>query len=478
MWHGRNRESESMKGYVNKDGIRIPKGYEWVDLSSPAFREAYETVMDKDVLTAAITGPGGSGKSILYKMAYEMDPERTICAASTGIAAFNLSVDGVPAVTLHSALRMKPMPWYDPDKVSKPAVARLMKAKTLLVDEVSMLSSNLIDHLFRQVDEVNRMRSRRGDPLRVVLFGDVMQLPPVVRLEEDEKVAELWQERYGDDIFFFNSPAYKARYRRTVELYDVYRQENEDFRGMLNSIRMGKVSRRMLDTLNAHVTGEGIFMDRMKGKGVMYLASTNRRVDELNREYEKGFRDRKARHVDHEALFSGDVTPADFPSIPTEVSLFLGEQIMCTANDDSDDKCYQNGTIGTIIDFHGPSPVVRTSDGRTFTVHRQVFTRYRLVDGKDDGGLRTEKAGEMEMVACKPAYAVTFHKAQGLTLDAAYLDFSGWMAPGSVYLGLSRLRGLDGLGLRKPLSAGNIRTNPEALRFFSEDRDSIPGEFF
>ena len=119
--------------YTIKDGIRIPKKYEWVDLSSEAFREALETVMDRDVLTAAVTGPGGSGKSILYKMAYEMDPERTICAASTGIAAFNLAVDGVPAVTVHSALRLKPMPWHDPEKVSKPSVARLLKAKTLLI---------------------------------------------------------------------------------------------------------------------------------------------------------------------------------------------------------------------------------------------------------------------------------------------------------------------------------------------------------
>ena len=467
-----------MNEWTIKNGIRIPKRYEWVDLSSEAFRDALETVMDKDVLTAAITGPGGSGKSILYKMAYEMDPERTICAASTGIAAFNLAVDGVPAVTVHSALRLKPMPWHDPEKVSKPSVARLLKAKTLLIDEVSMLSANMVDHILHQVDEVNRMRFRRNDPLRVIFFGDVMQLPPVVKFDDDEKVAELWQERYGDNVFFFNSPSYRSRYRKTIELYDVYRQENESFRDMLNSIRMGKVSSRMLDTLNEHVTGEGIFMDRMKGKGAMYLAATNRRVDELNREYESGFRDRGARCISHEALFSGDVSPADFPTVPTEVNLFLGEQVMCIANDDSDEKRYQNGTIGTIVDFHGRSPVVKTADGRTFTVHRQVFCRYRLVEDRDGNGLKTEKSGEMEMIACKPAYAVTFHKAQGLTLDAAYLDFSGWMAPGSVYLGLSRLRSIDGLGMRKALSAGSIRTNPEALQFFNEDRDSIPGEFF
>ena len=469
---------EGLMDFVIKNGVKMPRKYSWVNVSSPAFKEALETVMDRDMLVAAITGPGGSGKSILYKIAYEMDPERTICAASTGIAAFNLAVDGVPAVTLHSAIHMRPMPWQDPDKPNMQAISRLMKAKTLLVDEVSMLSSNTIDFLMKQVDEVNRMRIRRGDPLRVIFFGDVMQLPPVVKTDEDEKVAELWQERYGDNVFFFNSPNYQRHFRKTIELYDVYRQENEDFRTMLNSIRMGKVSQRMLDELNSRIVPEGVFMERMAGKGAMYLAGTNKRVNELNEAYEAGFAARKVDHVTHEAYFSGDVSPADFPTVPTEVSLFLGEQVMCIANDDSEDKRYQNGTIGTIVDFHRDLPVIRTADGRVFSVHRQTFSRYRLVEDKDSGRLRSETAGEMEMIACKPAYAVTFHKAQGLTLDAAYLDFSGWMAPGSVYLGLSRLRSLDGLGMRKALSSKSIRTNPEALTFFREDRDSIPGEFF
>lgn len=464
--------------YVVKEGLKIPKKYDWVDLSSPAFREAFETVMDEDILVATVTGPGGSGKSILYKMAYEMDPERTICAASTGIAAFNLAVSGVPAVTLHSALRLKPTPWHEPEKISKPTVARLLKAKTLLIDEVSMLSVNMIDHIMTQVDEVNRMKFRRNDPLRVIFFGDVMQLPPVVKLDDDEKTAELWQERYGDHVFFFNSPNYRKHYRKSIELYDVYRQDDEKFRGLLNSIRMGRVSQPMLNELNLHVTGEDIFMERMKGKGVMYLAGTNSKVNKLNEAYEEMFERRGVKHAYHEAYFSGDVEPSDFSTIPTEVNLYLGEQVMCTANDDSDDKNYQNGTIGTIVDFYDDNPIIRTADRRVFMVHRQVFSKFRLVDDTERGGFKTEKAGEMEMIACKPAYAVTFHKAQGLTLDAAYLDFSGWMAPGSVYLGLSRLRSIEGLGMKKALSAGNIRTNPEALSFFKEDRDAIPGEFF
>lgn len=464
--------------YVEKEGLRIPRKYGWVNISSPAFRSALEAVMDQDMLVTAITGPGGSGKSILYKIAYEMDPERTICAASTGIAAFNLAVDGVPAVTLHSAIHMRPTPWHDPEKPNMQAISRLMKAKTLLVDEVSMLSANTVDFLMKQVDEVNRMRIRRGDPLRVIFFGDVMQLPPVVKTDEDEKVAELWQERYGDNVFFFNSPNYQQHYRKTIELYDVYRQENEGFRTMLNSIRMGRVSQRMLDEINSHIIPEGVFMEKMKDRGAMYLTGTNRRVNELNEAYEADFLERGVKRVTHEAYFSGDVGPADFPTVPTEVSLFLGEQVMCLANDDSEDRRYQNGTIGTIVDFHGDLPVVRASDGRVFSVHRQTFSRYRLVENGDTGRLKSECAGEMEMIACKPAYAVTFHKAQGLTLDAAYLDFSGWMAPGSVYLGLSRLKTLDGLGLRRALASKSIRTNPEALTFFREDRDAIPGEFF
>ena len=97
----------------------------------------------------------------------------------------------------------------------------------------------------------------------------------------------------------------------------------------------------------------------------------------------------------------------------------------------------------------------------------------RLLVLEKDGKLKTVEEGSVTQLACKSAYAVTYHKAQGLTLDAVYMDVSGWMAPHSIYLGLSRLKSIDGLGLSRPLKASDIRIDKEAIRFFSSDRDVV-----
>ena len=97
-------------------GLRIPEGYKWVDFSDKTYRIAAESIANDDIPLLTIAGSGGSGKSILYGIAYAQDPSRTLCLASTGVAAFNLASKDIPAVTIHSGLRLSPRPWYDPEK--------------------------------------------------------------------------------------------------------------------------------------------------------------------------------------------------------------------------------------------------------------------------------------------------------------------------------------------------------------------------
>lgn len=459
-------------------GLRIPEGYKWVDFSDKTYRIAAESIANDDIPLLTIAGSGGSGKSILYGIAYAQDPSRTLCLASTGVAAFNLASKDIPAVTIHSGLRLSPRPWYDPEKPYPKAQKMLESIDMLLIDECAMVNANLMDWIISQVGYANRLRSSREKKIRIVLFGDVMQLPPI-RDTEDPVTAKLWNERYGDRVFFFNSPGYRMTLRRTVELYRVYRQQDEDFRDLLDEVRMGSASIDTVNEINRHVMDADDFQDTIGRNGMMYLAGTRRRVDELNARYEDTFRSRRVTSKTYDAYIDDDVEDfeRDFPGLPESVELFIGEQVMCTANSSEGD--YQNGTIGKVLGFSKKTgyPIVGTADGREFTVRYHEFTKYRAVADSDGGGIRMKKAGTAVQIACRPAYAVTYHKAQGLTLDAAYLDFSGWIAPGSIYLGLSRLRSISGLGVSKKIWPGFIKTEKEALEFFGPQKDAVYSEW-
>lgn len=452
---------------VIKNGIELPEKYSWVNIDSPAFKEALKAINDESRQLTVITGPGGAGKSILYKIAYELEPKFTLCTATTGIAAFNLAKDGVPALTVHSALKIPPRPWYDVKSRSNNTLEILDGICTLLIDEVSMMSANLMDFIIAQVDIINERRGLFDVPLRVILFGDVMQLPPVVKAD-DPFISSMWQERYGEKIFFFNSPLFKARTKTNIELYDVYRQNDETFKAMLDTIRLGGCTETILRTVNKNILPLETFKEQLNGKNMMYLTSTNARVKALNDEYLHQFSNKKG--ITYEAKYSKTSKEEDFPEIEKNITLYIGQQVMCTTN--NIEKGYQNGTIGNVVAFENGLPIVETSDGRQFTVQMATYERFKIVKCKaNKSGISCKTSGKCEQIGCKSAYAVTFHKSQGLTLDAAYMDFSGWLADSSVYLGLSRLRDISGLGLRTPLMPQMIHTNNEAIEYFSQQDD-------
>ena len=457
----------------------LPKKYSWVDTSNPRFCQALSEVVAGDTDIVTIAGGGGCGKSVIYRIAYDLHPDRSLPTASTGIAAFNLAVEGVPASTVHSALRICPRDWYDPDEISSRTVDILSRFDTLLIDEVSMISINLMDYILNQVSVVNSKRSRRGlKKLRVILFGDVMQLPPVVG-KLDPEIAEAWTDRYGENYYFFNSPLYRGAYRRTVELYEAYRQEDDKFKSILDAVRMGTPSPNMLNTLNRHVMAIGEFTAQERKGSFMYLAGSNAKVSQINEAYQKQFEDRGVLFSEHEAEYEGDVDKKDFLNIPDMVKLYIGQQVMCTANDT--DHSYKNGMLGKIVDFtSGNLPIVESSDGLRFVVRRQKFPKYGYYYDENKDRFCSKVIGMKIQLACKSAYAVTFHKAQGLTLDNVYIDVSDIYADHSLYLGLSRLRTIEGLGLSGMITSWMVKRNinREALSFFNEDRDVISGQLF
>jgi hypothetical protein len=99
---------------------------------------------------------------------------------------------------------------------------------------------------------------------------------------------------------------------------------------------------------------------------------------------------------------------------------------------------YVNGTLGTVVDFSAMGdPVVQTHDERTLTVEEESW---KLEDGD-------KVRAEVIQIPLRLAWAVTVHKSQGMTLDAARVDLRKTFVAGQGYVALSRVRTLAGLYL-------------------------------
>lgn len=482
----------------------LPDKYKDIKLTDDDFVDAlYSLLYDRDAPVITIMGAGGTGKSFMYKV-YTSSFKRILCTATTGIAAFNLARDGIPAMTLHSALKIKPEPWYD-EQSSAAFMDVFDKYDELFIDEVSMLNANMLDFILNKAKIENRDREeKRNKPIfRVVLFGDTLQLPPVVK-DRVDNTWPLWEKKYGGKHMFYNSACfseYKKQERSKFFFLDeIHRQDRKEFMKILEEVRFARPSAETLAKINSHVIDLENFMNGRGKNGFMYLASKNSTVKEINSRFEQPLIDEEAENYTYEAEEEGDPDWENyFTSLSKEVVLYVGQQVMCTANDVN--KKYRNGTLGIIESFTlcgnlFPDkdesklseyertlnrlnvgyilPVVRTNEG-SFTVLRTKFDEYTIKHIYKDGSYtRPEIKGSIIQIACKPAYACTIHKSQGLTLDAVYLDTSDSPMDNAVYVALSRLKSLDGLGLKAPLKKSDIKTNKESLKLYVEFNATEP----
>ena len=454
---------------------KLPDKYKNVSLTDDDFVDAlYALLFRKDLPVITIMGPGGTGKSFMYKL-YSSIYDNVLCTATTGIAAFNLSNDDIYACTLHSALNLKAYPWYNDEKIRPQLVKILEDFSDLFIDEVSMLNANLLDYILAHVEEANKRKNKkRQDKLRVVLFGDTLQLPPVIK-DTDKNIRKLWKDGYDNQYMFYKAKRFKKLAKKDSFFFldEVFSQSDRQFKAILNEIRFASPTQNTLDILNQHVCTYSRFASSTGKSGMMYLTMTNHAVDKYNNLISDKHVNDQTEHHTYIAESSGDPDwDYYFNNIKHCVELYKGQQVMCIAN--NPDEGYQNGTVGVIQSFTKPEnskeylPVVKTKDGRIFTVARKTFTEYKIEKVVKGHPYEPVIKGEVTQIGCRVAYASTVHKAQGLTLNAVYFDPTKKPMPNSVYVALSRLKSLDGLGLKRKLTADDIIITDESVELYKE----------
>jgi ATP-dependent DNA helicase PIF1 len=419
-----------------------------------------------------VTGRAGTGKStLLSHLTANTEKSFAVCAP-TGVAALN-----VGGVTIHSLFT------FPLGLLGEVEIARHLSKRTrevlraldmLVIDEISMVSADLMD----AIDRAMRIaRGKRGEPFggaQLVMFGDPYQLAPVPPRDPQERayMAENYQS-----IWFFDAHVWRNTDLERFELSEIFRQSDSHFKEILNAIRDGSVTSEMLEELNQ--AGNRV----PENPDVIRLATINETVNAVNQHRMKQI---GSESKVFNAVYSEGAAQAFGRTLPAETSLELkvGAQVMFIKNDEYTpgkagavgQRRWVNGTIGHVVGLPKSGIVVVDVDGEELDVGPATWekVRYEVEEDFDEASGKVREVlvpitlAEFKQVPLRLAWAVTIHKSQGQTYDEVLIDMGrGAFSPGQTYVALSRVRSLDGLYLTRPIVMRDVMVDRDVVRFMS-----------
>lgn len=369
-----------------------------------------------------LTGAAGAGKTFVLNQFIRLakaEGKHVSVTATTGLAATHLG-----GTTIHSWAGIgvsDHIPDGFADRVAKGRREIIEKTDVLIIDEISMLHDYRLD----MVDEACRLVRKKPDTpfggIQLIMSGDFFQLPPINRGDS----------RAGG--FVVHSQAWKELDPTICYLQEQHRQDDEELLGILNALRGGDVRRHHAEQLLARV-------DQLPPEDMVIteLHTVNIDVDKLNTV--------KLATLEGDELFYTQVTTGSESYVenlqrsvlaPATLQLKKGAFVMAVKN--ATDRRYANGSIGTVVDFEPATeyPVVEFRNGKTVTMMPDTW---ELRDGD-------KKRASITQIPLRLAWAITVHKSQGMTLDAARIDLRKAFVEGMGYVALSRVKNLHNLYL-------------------------------
>lgn len=381
-----------------------------------------------------LTGEPGSGKThtvnryVRYLRDRGVEPAIT---ASTGIAATHIH-----GMTLHSwsgiGIRRHLTDGEITDIARGRYIARRIKnCRTLIIDEVSMIDGDTLD----MVERVCRRARRSEEPwggMQVVFVGDFFQLPPVSR--DGERIT-----------FAFESAAWRSLSPVVCYLEEQYRQEDRTFLEILAAIRRDEFDETHFERIEARLSA------RLPAPPeVVRLYSHNTNVDTLNSRELARLPGKTWVFVMAERGPEGLIASLKKGCLsPERLELKEGAAVVCTKNNPN--AGFVNGTLGTVVGFADDRryPIIETREGKRITVEPMEWLL------EEEG----EPLAKIIQIPLRLAWAMTIHKSQGMSLDAAVMDLSRVFEFGQGYVALSRVRTLEGVHLLG-VSAQAFRIHP------------------
>ena len=397
-----------------------------------------------------ISGGAGCGKSYLLNFLKRNFANNGLeITASTGIAAVNIG-----GSTIHSwagiGLANQPIEQIIENiflpKFSK-VRRKIIKTKTLAIDEISMISREvleILDQVFRAV----RANEKPMGGMQMLFFGDFLQLPPINRDNTSSNFC--FDSKTWDDLNFHN-----------IILDKIFRQSDEKFIKLLNNLRFGIVDAEDKIILESRIK----ITDNNSAIQPTILTTHNAKVEFVNNKHLKNIPNPEQVF---QAEYKGDAYKIDFLKknciAYQSLKLKVGAQVMMIKNTLQKEGII-NGSLGIVKDFSTKKlyPIVEFANSKTFTISPEEW----LLE-KFDAETRVNKVeASISQIPLILAWAITIHKSQGLTLDKISCDLSDSFSPGQSYVALSRARNLEGVFIES-LNFSKINADANAINFYKK----------
>lgn len=389
-----------------------------------------------------LTGGAGVGKSYLTKQVvdyYKAECMNVVVLGSTGISAVN-----VGGQTIHSLFafgiannfeELKSFDRYNKNRLKE--LAKILKnLHLLIIDEISMVSADLLEMV------LFRLRAG-GFKGKLMVVGDFYQLPPVVKEKKSNSLM-------GESIYAFESAAWEYFDFVTVELTKVRRTSDETFMRILNFVRRGELNEEVLtyleklrendfDTSNATVLFGRNYEADMLNQSKVAAVPTEEFIKLAQIEI-------KDKNIDERRIESWKKT---LPVVE-DLKLKEGVPIIFTTNRWG---FYHNGERA-IVEHIDDEAIVVEKNNRLVKVERFDFEMGRsVVDG--EGVIDSEVVCTFSQFPLRPAYGITIHKSQGMSIEVLVCNVDHIFAESQFYVALSRAT--DPEYLKIAFSRGDFR---------------------
>lgn len=381
-----------------------------------------------------LTGQPGTGKTYTINRYIDWCIDNgitpTVCA-STGIAAVH-----VGGGTLHSWAGVRDdneLTAEDMEEIlaNTYTLNRIVRTEVLIIDEISMVSAKLLNVVSKLAMKARNNTTPFGG-IKIVVVGDFFQLPPVK----------------GD--YAFNSVAWEHADFQVCYLHEQHRQDDKVFQDILTNVRAGFLTDEQKEIVRSRVVDDVSELDATR------LDTHNNKVDKINamkldrlpgasRTY---VMDKRGNEKAVAGLISNCLSPE-------KLRLKVGAKVLFTKNDI--DQRWVNGTQGTVVELMDEMVKVELPNGVIETVTPEEWER------AEGYGSRKNVIASIMQLPLKLAWAITIHKSQGMTLDAAVIDVSHVFACGQAYVAISRVRSLEGVYFQGRLTKGFLSVDDEVV---------------
>lgn len=412
-------------------------------------KDAYMSI--KNGNNTVILGSAGSGKSTFIN--YLMDSGlKIIKLAPTGVSAYNIS-----GSTCHKFFGLPPR-LIEPHKVppvKHPAkVDMLLNADAVLIDEISMVRTDMIDGI-NQAMQKTFISSEPFGGMTMIFMGDLGQLSPIIAGEAEK---QFFQNNYKSEFFFDSTIFQEMESEGAINYFNfskIFRQKDQYFIDILNKVRFGTAGAETIDLLNERCFG------KPKNDAIV-VCSRNSDVATYNT---NNMYELETEEETFTAILEGDFK-VEHCNADYNLVLKKGCRVMTLINDQFGE--YHNGSMG-VYDGHKTDengtflkilldPEVKGDEPTAVWVGTYKYVNVEQKYSKKSNTIDEDVKGSMIQFPIKLAFAISIHKTQGLTFDKASIDMGryGAFTHGQLYVALSRCRTLEGLRFNRRLNISDV----------------------